>query len=269
MVKTFSLYEIPKEFEEAEIVDDAVLEKYTLSLLPFNDKAKKVLGRFNSLNGGLTGSGTFMNVHLLNSGVLPEKTRRLAERSDIEKALAFDKEQAFLRGNYTDVGVALRTAGDSYEPNRASAERLASQLNKKGIELGSGLLIPFSALTNEESQDSSYGLMLNIPQRILDLKPEQIREIMHDVSSYKWDYSRNEGLAGASFYCGRAWLSDSELLGSSGDDGRVVVIRAAEGVPQKILGSKFTDYETEFAQKRKQYFSDLKNLKEKIDAELT
>jgi len=66
-----------------------------------------MLNGFVSVNGELTGSSPLMLVQLANSGLLPAEAR-LATRQDLEAAIFLDG--SFLRGNYVDFGLALRTA---------------------------------------------------------------------------------------------------------------------------------------------------------------
>jgi hypothetical protein len=80
MVRSVKLYKVPRELERADILDDSKLQEYQESIQHYNDKAKKTLNKFSSKNGELTGSNPFMLVHLANSGLLPEGTRRLATR---------------------------------------------------------------------------------------------------------------------------------------------------------------------------------------------
>mgnify|MGYP001561558439 CR=1 FL=1 len=259
-VKTFPLYEIPEKLEEAAILDGSILEKYSSSLEPFNEKAKEVLSKFKVINGELANSSPLMLVRLQNSGALPERTR-LATRKDLEKAISIRGNEEFLRGNYVDFGFALRTAGDSYSPNDQLAKSLAEQLKKRGIALNEGVLIPISVLRDKDDASSFYGVTL-------DLNDGATRETVRDLREFRWNYSRNEGLVCAGFGGGRCWSSYDEHLGYSLDYGRVVVVRSAQGVSKKISGNEFNDYQREVAQKRQQYISDLTNLREQIDAEL-
>ncbi len=149
--------------------------------------------------------------------MLPQGTR-IARREDLEYALSQDND--FLRENYTDFGLALRTAGDSYEPNDLLAKRLANQLEKRDIALKTGKLIPLDALSLIDEENSEYGV-------VIDLKEESESSI-RDLNDFKWDYAREEGLSHADFYWVRGWLWDSDggrLAGSDGG-GRVVVVSA-------------------------------------------
>ena len=62
------------------------------------------------------------------------------------------------------------------------------ELKKRGIKLGKGKLIPISALNLKENSDSEYGL-------VFELK-EDAKEF-EDLSKYRWDYQRDQGLARA------------------------------------------------------------------------
>jgi hypothetical protein len=214
MAKQVRLYEIPKVLEKANILDDSILKDYNNSIASYSEKARQTLSHFNKADGDLTGSSPFMQVHLLNSGLL--KRARLAARADLEKATFLDNN--FLAGLYTDFGLALRSAGDSYKPNNIPSKLLAEQLKIRGINLGNGKLIPLNSLSLEENDNSDYGLVF-----VLNEKAD--KDSILDLSFYKWDYQRNEGLARACLGRYQYWSSYGEQLAVSSGDGRVVLVR--------------------------------------------
>ena len=267
MARKVALYKIPEVLEEAEILDGSLLEPYNDSLKSLNPRAQEVLGRFKIINGELAGSGPLMFVRLQNSGVLPAGTR-LAERKDLQTAIDRYAEENngknFTADIYTDLGFALRTAGDSYEVNGikvndALAKKLVGQLQGRGIALNEGVLIPFLALRDSEDTDSYYGLTL-------DFNDLATNESVRDLRDFKWDYKRNEGLACAC-RSGRNWNSGHGGLGRSDDGGRMVIVRAV-GTPQKILEQKVSDYRSQVEQLKAQYLDGLKQLRDKITAEI-
>ncbi len=199
------------------ILDDSVLDAYNESIKGYNEKARESLGKFSGNNGELAGSSPLMIIQLVNAGLLPQGTR-LATRDDLKNAILQDA--GFLRGNYTDFGLVLRTAGDSYQNNDLLAKRLANQLKKRDIALGKGKLIPLDVLSLAEDSNSAYGV-------IIDLKEEAEKSIK-DLADFKWNYTIDEGLACASLYRSRSWDSGSEHLAVSDGLGRVVVV-SAEG----------------------------------------
>ena len=197
----------------ARILDDSVLKAYNESIKGHNEKARESLGKFSRSNGELIGSSPLMIIQLVNSGLLPNGAR-LATRYDLENAISED--DSFLRGNYTDFALALRTAGDSYAPNDLLAKRLATQLEQRDIALGEGKLIPLDVLSLIEDENSAYGL-------VIDLK-ENAKSLIRDLNDFKWNYTREEGLACADLGRFRSWDSGSVRLAGSGADGRVVVV---------------------------------------------
>lgn len=199
------------------ILDDSVLEAYNESIKGYNEKARESLGKFSTSNGELTGSSPLMTIQLINAGLLPKETR-LASRDDLEYAIS--KDNSFLEENYTDFALALRTAGDSYKPNDLLAKKLADQLKQRDITLSRGKLIPLDALFLTEEENSAYGL-------VIDLKDEAESSI-RELSDFKWDYIRHEGLACAFLSWNRYWGSNDEHLADSDGLGRVVVV-SAEG----------------------------------------
>ncbi|MEK6855072.1 MAG: hypothetical protein AABX73_02515 [Nanoarchaeota archaeon] len=156
-----------------------------------------------------------MLIHLANSKILP-KSRRLATRDDLEKAITFDEEGTFLSGNYVEFGIALLTAGDSHIPNNELAKKLAEQLDARDIALEDGVLIPISALTNKDDENESYGLTL-------ELNDNATKETIRYLREFKWHKTRNEGLACAEIN-GRLWSYNNKYIADSNENGRVVVI---------------------------------------------
>lgn len=225
--------------ESASILDDSILEAYNDSIKGYNLKARKVLGQFGrSELGELTGSSPLMKIDLLNSGLLPEDAR-LATRSDLESAIS--KAPNFLQGLYCDFGLALWTPGDvNYKPNDLIAKTLAEQLKHKGIELGNGKLIYFSAFDKPvDSKESYYGLLLN-------LKDLSLNELgIRDLADFNWNYQRGEGVACACLDWIGYWNAGDGHLGWSDGDGRVVVV-SGEATSQNI----FDKYVTKFRQKK-------------------
>ncbi len=262
MTREIELYEIPEVPERAEVLDDSLLPKYNDSFAGWNERAKATLGKLASTNGEMVGSSPLMFVRMHNAGILPNG-KRLATRQDLQKAIDIYAKKysgaSFTKGIYTDFGLALRTAGDSYAPNDNLAKKLSKQLEQRGIKLGEGVLIPISALKDSEDSNEAYGLTL-------DLNDSTTKDTIRDLRDFKWDFQRNKGLACAC-RSDRDWYSVNEVLGRSYGVGRGVVVRAA-GTPQKILEQKLTDYARQLAESREQYNKGLIQLKAKIDAEL-
>ena len=217
MTTKVQLYKIPEVLEEAEILDDSTLPKYKESLKSMNPRAQATLGKYTVVDEELTHSSPLMQIHLLNSGALPAGTR-LVTRQDLQTAIANDETGEFLRGRYTDFGIALRTARDSHAPNKEIAKRLVNQLKERGIALNEGVLIPIYALKDRDDSNEQYGVTL-------DLNDFATKDAIRDLREFKWDYARNEGLACAVLSY-RSWYSDYENLVRSYDYGRVVVVRA-------------------------------------------
>src|SRR3989344_4706309 len=212
MANQVQLYQIPEKLEVARVLDDSILPAYTESIQGFNERARQTLGNFESIDNQLAGSNPFMLVHLLNQGLVPGE--RLAERPDLEKAVAYDPK--FVARNWVDFGIALKTPGDSYRKNDLLAGTLAEQLKQRGISLGSGKLIPFKVLRNRQHDESAYGL-------VLDLNETAEAANIRDLSEFRWDYTRNEGMARAFLGRFRGWSYDWDLDVSS-SYARVVVV---------------------------------------------
>lgn len=258
MTTKVPLYKIPEALEDAEILDASILPKYNESLKLLSPKAQETLGKFQDIEGQLAHSSPLMLIHLANSGALP-KGSRLATRYDLQTAIANDESQSFLRGRYTDFGLALRTAGDTHKPNDALAKKLAKQLKHRGIELNQGVLIPLDALKDQDSQDEPYGLTL-------DLNDLAIKGTIRYLDEFTWNWKRDQGLACAYLDDVRGWYSNYEHLDRADGDGRVVVVRAAG--TRADLEQRISDYKTQMEEARKDYLNRLQDLQTKIGKEI-
>lgn len=232
MANEVALYKIPEKIETARILDASRLTEYQDSVKSSfsSERAREVLNQFSASGEELTGSNPFMLVHYANSGFLPEGAR-LIERKDMETAVSLDN--SFLSGRYTDLGLALRTAGDSYQDNSLLTKGLDKELRGRGIKLGKGKLIPLSGLELRESANSAYGLVFVLSDNLN-------KDNILDLNDFKWDYKREDGLARACRSYGGHWGSDNGLLASSDSVGRVVVV-SGEASAQKILGSNLNE----------------------------
>ena len=214
MAREAALYEIPKVLEKARVLDDSVLARYKESVKSAynSDKAREVLSKFGAQNGELTNSNPFMLVALQNSGLLDGA--RIATRQDLETASRISPN--IFSGNFIDFGLALRTPRDSYKPNDLLAETLGKELKQRRIKLGKGKLIPISALKLRENSDSEHGLVFDLSEDAEELE---------DLSQFKWDYMREQGLARAYFSRDGRWVAyGAGGLAYSSDDYRVVVV---------------------------------------------
>ncbi|MEK6843937.1 MAG: hypothetical protein AABX83_00770 [Nanoarchaeota archaeon] len=207
--------QVKKQNGIIRILDGSVLEAYNESIKGYNEKARKSLGKFSKIDGELTGSSPLMLIQLASCDALLEGVR-LATRDDLEYAKSQDSD--FLRGHYTDFGLALITAGDPYAPNDLLVKRLTDQLKHRNIKPGKGKLIPLGVLSLADYEDSGYGV-------VIDLKEEAEKSI-RDLNDFKWDYMRDEGLSCTSLgrYMSRGWGSGDGHLADSIGYGRVVVV---------------------------------------------
>jgi len=210
-------------YRKIETLDDSQLQVYQDSLKDFDEEVAQRLRGLKGVNGFLSYSTPFRLVHLLNSGLLPAGTR-LAERHDLEVAIAEDHK--FVAGNWVEFGIALKTPGDSYEPNNVPARVLAKELKKRGIPLGSGKLIPYNVLRNIKNQDSHYGMVLSLSDQ---LENSSVR----DLDEFRWNYTRDEGMARACLGRGRIWDYNDRNLDYSYGNARVVVV-GGEATPKKL-----------------------------------
>ena len=235
-----SIYLLPKTIETITTLDDSHVQPYLDSINSYNNpKARETLKKVSTQNQLFAGSSPFIQLQLAymneeNPGLFPDKSRP-ATRQDLELALAQDHH--FLDGTYTEFGLALKTTEDTYEPNNYLAKTLAKQLEQRNISLGSGKLIPFSALAKpREDSKSEYGL-------VFDLNDSATKDNILDLDSFNWDYSRDQGLARA---CRdyRDWDCNYGVLAYSDGGGRVVGVAEVES---KNLPTGFSEEELKIA----------------------
>ncbi len=223
-----------KANESASVLDDSVLEEYNESIERFNPTLRGNLSKYSQSKGMLTGSSPLMQVHLLDTGLLPGDAR-IIDRKELETAKS--KSKKFLQGDYTNFGLALVTAGDSYTPNDLPAKVLAEELKQRGINLGKGKLIPLTAFTLQEDGNSQYG-------SVFKLNDKANKDDFLDLESFKWDYSRNEGLSCALLGRARGWDADFRALGDSVGIGRVAVV-SGKATSRKILENHLSSFRQE------------------------
>lgn len=224
--RSVALYEVPKTWERASVLEDsfpgiATLLSNSVEHKYHNELARKTLLNLRPINGEIAGSNIPLLIHLQE---LDWFKGRIATRSDLETAKELGLD---LSGNYVDFGIALKGENVSFAPNKTSAINLVSQLKQRGIKLGNGRLIPISALTQREDANSGYGLTLSLKD---DISVDSIREL----DEFKWDYTTQEGIARA--YLGRfgSWCSGNSILASSDGDGRIVIVRPDVVEPAKF-----------------------------------
>ena len=227
------IYEIPEKITARGILleSDINLKAYSDFVLSnySSKKARENLRKFKTENGELTSSSPFMNTALFNSGLLPGK--RLATREDMELILI--KQPDYFDGVYSDFGLSLMTSTDSYEPNKFLTENLYEQLNQREIAIPEGgLLIPLTVLGKpEENSNSCYGLTF----KFKDLSSSELKSHLRNISDYKWNWTRDEGLA-RTFQNGQGWYRNAGRLGDSFSDGRVVGVWEADAPNNLGLG---------------------------------
>lgn len=228
---------IPRDltFPVETSIDSGILESYDERIRSYGERARESLDIFLYGEDVLAGSNCFASIILRN--LLPENLR-LATMADL--GLATEINPDFLSGFYSDTGLILRTAGDSYQSNDLLAKNLANQLKKRNITLEHPKVIYFDALNLEESQDSDYGLVYKLNERaklgenIFDA-PELTEDFsfrtmdergipIKDIEGNRQSYVREKGLSGFCLLRDSYVYSGNLLLAISDDDGRVVFV---------------------------------------------
>lgn len=218
MARQLVLDKFPAGDELAKVLDDSVLPAYLDSVKYFNsERAREVLSQYKTIGGELAGLNPFADVHLQNYGLLP-KGERMATWFDLNQINYTDL--TFLRDNLVYFGLELITEEDSYEHNNLLAKTLAAQLKDRGIELGRGKLIPYSALKVVQDPESYYGLVFN-------LNENASKENIIDSWEFPFNYKRREGLSIACFEY-EDWTAEMEDLTYFNTDSRIVVVGPAD-----------------------------------------
>lgn len=225
--RSVALYDIPKTWERASVLEDSfpgiaslfsnsVEHKYT------NEIVRKNLLNIHSVNGEIVGSNIFMLIHLQEINWF---NGRIATRSDLEDVKK--RSPNFLSGNYVDFGIVLAGENVLYSYNKTSAINLVSQLKHRGIEIGNGRFIPVSALTQREDANSGYGLTLG-------LRDDVSSDVIQEWGEFKWDYTVMDGVVRAYLDRNGCWDSTCSSLVSSSDLGRIVIVRPDVVEPAKF-----------------------------------
>ena len=138
------------------LADEYMLKDYKKRIKSYSEIAQKVLNVFTFQDGVIRGSNSFANV-LLDS--LFQKEYRLALPSQVLNDSELNPE--FFRRNYEDLGLILRTNGDSYSNNNHNAKNLYTQLDERDIKPTeeNPVRISLKGLELEEDNDSHYGLV--------------------------------------------------------------------------------------------------------------
>ena len=267
----------PREMVLPEVTtsDSEILQSYKDGIASYNERARKTLNVFPDRNGDLAGSNCFAPLELRK--YLPNGTK-IATMADLGRATEINPR--FLSGFYSDTGLTLRTAGDSYGQNDSLAKELARQLEKRDITLKNPKVIYFDALELKEDKDSSYGLAYvlsdkaELGKNIIDA-PELVKNYQFkiigekgipiaDNEGGKICYTKQDGLSGFCLDRLSGVFSSSRGLAGSYDDGRVVVVRTSEAGSQKILD----DFLNEQNAIKEKYIKDMKTLRDRIDSEI-
>src|SRR3989344_8935249 len=131
--------------------------------------------------------------------------------------MAIAEDHEFVAGKWVDFGIALKTPRDPYKPNDVPARVLAGELNRRGISLGSGKLIPYNVLRNVKNPGSDYGMVLNLSDQFENSS-------VRDLDEFRWNYTIDEGMSRAYLGGCRSWDYDYRNLVDSDGIARVVVV---------------------------------------------
>ena len=230
---------VPKNIQVSKVsflADEDMLKAYQERIkTKYNSKgARKSLDVFTFNDGVIKGSNSFANVELASEHLA----------TPYQVLYASELNPDFFRGNYEDLGLVLRTNGDSYQPNDHNAKHLYEQLKHRGITPTeeSPVMIPLRGLKLQEDSNSSYGLVHLLTDESRDLIV-QAPEFSHQNHGKKFNvvdergvpifdeqgtrtfYARQGGLGGVFLGRGLGLGSDwDRYIASSSAGGRVAVV---------------------------------------------
>jgi hypothetical protein len=266
MKTTLGIKLVPKELQIPELsflADEDMLRAYNESITRYGEKARGTLDVFKYKDGVITGSNSFANVELAS--------QNLASPAQLEYAVNLNPD--YFRGHYEDIGLVLRTEGDSYNRNDYNARNLYQQLKHRGLTPSpkAPVRISLRGLALEEDKHSGYGLIhrltdesevIQLPEfshenngrRFLEsdergvpkyLNDKELSELTDEQKSrLRTFYAREDGL-GRLFLIGCLGLCSDWFgyLDNSIANGRVAVV-SAEGT-EKILNGYLTKLQQE------------------------
>jgi len=218
------------------LADEGMLKDYQERIKSYSKRAQEVLNIFTYDNGLIKGSNPFANVALAS--------KHLALPSQVLHDSELNPE--FFRGNYEDLGLVLKTNGDSsFKNNNPDAKKLYEQLKKRGITPSeeNPVMISLRGL-GLEADKSHYGLMHKLTD---ETEIVQAPELSYQNNGRKFSrtdergipifdedgtrtfYARKDGLDG---FCLWGLVLDSNwfwfwywALDVSSTDGRVAVAK--------------------------------------------
>jgi hypothetical protein len=207
-----------------------------------------------------TGSQFFFNTE---AGLYLPKGKRVARFDDLSRVYGADS--TFFEGFYTDTSeIVLRSDTLSRKENRQILENLVAQVKERGLEFSPENPLVLSGLrfVRDDSKDNHYGILLEMGDSTVavndprfDYRKDTITFGNHSVKLW----TKKEELSRVYFNGdGSVRSSNGDGRGSSGN-GRVVVFDA-EGVVSENL---------EFQTIEKNYQTELRQLREKIDVKLS
>ncbi len=239
-----------------------LLQRYHESIKSYGDKARGILARYSlGSDGVILGSNPFMNVQM---GTLVQ----LATPAELEDAVR--QNPNFFRNQYEDVGLVLKTNGDSYAPNDYVAKHLAQQVKKR---LGfmptpkKPVRVSLKGLSLAENENSeNYGLVFMIGDEAEVVAVPQFNHKNHgrnfaetnkkgipkfNAKGNRNFYTREQGLSGLYLDRNLNLRSVYVNLANSDSDGRVPLVSSEAGT-QKNSGVMPYDL-TELREAEKQY----------------
>jgi len=216
------------------LTDEDMLKAYQDRIKSYSKRAQEVLDILTFKDGVIEGSNSFANVALASEHLaLPSQVLHDSELNP-----------GFFIGNYEDLGLVLRTNGDSFNRNDYNARNLYEQLKRKGFTPSeeTPVMVSLRGLSLEEDGNSPYGLIHRLGEQTQIIPASELSHENHkrkfsrvdergipifDSEGVKTFYTRQGGLDRVFLYMDlnldSNWDRDKNLADSN-TYGRVAVV---------------------------------------------
>ena len=153
------------------LADEDMLKAYQEEIKSYSKIAREVLGVLTFKDRVIRGSNSFANVALASEHLaLPSQVLHDSQSNP-----------GFFIGNYEDLGLVLRTNGDSFNKNDYNARNLYEQLKRKGFTPSeeTPVMVSLRGLSLEEDGNSPYGLIHRIGKQTQIIQAPELSHLNH------------------------------------------------------------------------------------------
>ena len=159
------------------LADEDMLKAYQEEIKSYSKRAREVLGVLAFKDGVIEGSNSFANVALASEHLaLPSQVLHDSQ-----------SDPGFFEENYEDLGLVLRTNGDSFNRNDYNARNLYEQLKRKGFTPSeeTPVMVSLRGLSLEEDGNSPYGLIHRLGEQTQIIQAPELSHL-----NYGKEFSR-------------------------------------------------------------------------------